>query len=230
MMSGVKLLYDVINTMKDKEVISGTLKVEGTKDQSKIIGFQNEFVKNLTSGETKVKISSELDYDGKKIKHESQTEFTLPGCRRHMHHGFMKHHHHFYHHGECGIEGHENLRNIGIRGKLAKLAFVLNVINQIKMEEQEDQSVKLSLNLKEIPEEMKKAIQEKMSQRRMPEHQQHHFLLKEFFTMQEPNIQCNLWVSKTKEIERILLTAEGKQNQEADEIHKLQLTAELQLS
>ncbi|WP_170932692.1 hypothetical protein [Desulfosporosinus sp. FKB] len=230
-MSGFKLLYDVINTMKDKEVINGTLKVVGTKDQTKIVDFKNEFEKNLSSGETKVKINSELDYNGKKFKHESQTEFTIPECHGHMRHGFMKHHHHhFYHQGGCGIEDQEGLRSIGIRGKLTRLAYILNVINQIKVEENEDQSFKLSLSLKELPEEMKKVFQERISQHRHSEHHQHHALMNEFFALQDSDFQFNLWINNAKEIERTLLTVKGKQIQETDELHNLQLTAELLLS
>ncbi|MGC7872914.1 hypothetical protein ACPUYX_15485 [Desulfosporosinus sp. SYSU MS00001] len=230
-MSGFKLLYDVINTMKDKEVINGTLKVVGTKDQTKIVDFKNEFEKSLSSGETKVKINSELDYNGKKFKHESQTEFTIPECHGHMRRGFMKHHHHhFYNQRGCGIEDQEDLRTIGIREKLTRLAYILNVINQIKVEENEDQSFKLSLSLKELPEEMKKVFQERISQHKLSEHHQHHDLMNEFFALQDSDFQFNLWINNAKEIERILLTVKGKQIQETDELHNLQLTAELLLS
>ena len=57
-MSKLKIMVDVINTMKEKEVISGTFKAVGIKDQVEIGHFINEFEKNLTNGETKVKISA----------------------------------------------------------------------------------------------------------------------------------------------------------------------------
>ncbi|ODA40352.1 hypothetical protein [Desulfosporosinus sp. BG] len=226
-MSKLKLMYDVVNTMKDKEAISGALKVEGMKDQTKIVNFINQFEKNLSTGETKVKLSTELDYDGKKVKHESQTEFTMQGCQRKMHPGFMRHMRHHHHSHHCA-ENYDDLKCGGIKGKLTKLAFVLNLFNQIKMEEKDDKSVILSLNLNEIPEDMKKAIQERMSQRAMSEHQQHHHgFMKEFFSLQEPKIELNLWISENREVKKILVTVDGKQMNDLDENHNLNLKAEL---
>lgn len=228
-MSKLKLMYDVINTMKDKEAISGALKVEGIKDQTKIANFTNEFEKNLATGETKVKLSTELDYDGKKVKHESQTEFTMQGCHRRGHHGFMNHMHHMNHHHQgnhCG-EQFDAQECGGIKAKLTKLAFVLNILNQIKLEEKEDKSVLLSLSLNEFPDEMKKAFRERMSQRTMSEHHQHHGFMKEFFTLQEAKVELNVWISKNREVEKITLTVDGKQLNELNENHDLNLKAEL---
>lgn len=229
-MSKLKLMYDVVSTMKDKEAISGALKVEGKKDQTKIASFVNEFTKDLSNGETKVKISTDLDYDGKKVKHESQTEFTIQGCHGKMHHGFMKHMHHHNHHGHhCG-ENHDDLKCGGIKGKLTMLAFVLNIFNQIKVEENEDKSVLLSLNLNEIPDEMKKVFQERFSQRTMPEHQHHHSFMKEFFTLKEAKIEFNIWINKAREVEKIVVTVDGEQIDELNENHDLSLKAELSLA
>ena len=228
-MSKLKLMYDVINTMKDKEVVNGALKVEGKKDQSQIVSFVNEFEKNLTNGETKVKISTELDYDGKKVKHESQTEFAMQGCHRKMHQGFMKHMHHHNHHGHHCDENYDDLECGGIKGKLTKLAFVLNIFNQINMEENEDKSVILSLSLNDIPDETKKVLRERFSQRTMPEHH-HHGFMKEFFTLEEPKMEFKVWINKTREVEKILVTVDGKQIDELNENHDLSLKAELSLA
>ncbi|WP_407312791.1 hypothetical protein [Desulfosporosinus sp. SB140] len=226
-MSKLKLMYDVINTMKDKEAIRGTLNVEGIKDETKIVGFVNEFEKNLSTGETKVKINTELDYNGKIVKHESQTEFTSLGCHgHHRHHGFMKHMHH-HRHG-C-IEGHDDLKCAGIKEKLTKLAYILNILNQIKVDEKEDQSVLVSLNLSDIPDEVKKVFQERMSQHPMPEHHEHHGLMKELFSLQKPEIQFNLWISKAKDVEKIIITIEGKQDNDPNDSHELTFKAELNL-
>jgi hypothetical protein len=223
-------MYDVITTMKDKEVIKGILKVEGLKDQTKIMTLANEFEKNLLTGETKVKLSTELDYDGKKVKHESQTEFTMQGCHGSRHHGFMKHLHHHHHHHDhhCG-EHQDDLKGRGLKGKLTKLAFVLSILNQIKAEEKEDKSVILSLDIKEIPDEIKEVCRDRISQRPMSEAHQHHGFMKEFLTLQDPTIKCNLWISKNREIEKISVTVGGKQINELNENHDLNLKAELSL-
>ncbi|MDR3599529.1 MAG: hypothetical protein P4L49_03460 [Desulfosporosinus sp.] len=226
-MSKIKLMYDVINTMKEKEVISGIFKAEAKKDQLTIARFTNEFENNLSTGETKIKLNTELDYDGKKVKHESQTEFTMQGHHRHMHHGFMRHMQH-HHSNQCD-ELHDDQKCGGIKGKLTKLAFVLNIFNQMKVEEKEDKSIIISLTLNEIPDEMKKAFQERMSQRIMSEHHQHQGFMKEFLTLQEPKLELNLWISKNKEVEKILVVVGGKQINDLNDSHDLNLNAELRL-
>ena len=231
-MSKLKLMYDVINIMKEKEVINGTFQAEVKKDQIKIAGFTNEFAKNLSNGETKVKISTELDYDGKKVKHESQTEFTMHGCcSEHSHHSFMKHMHHHNHNRQNDCQNLEDIKCGGIKGKLTKLAFVLNVFNQIIVDEQEDKSVILSLDLNEIPDEMKKAFQERMSQRKMHEdhHQHHRGFMKAFCTLNDPKIGFKLWINKTREVEKIVVTVDGQQLDELNENHEMSLLAELRL-
>ena len=250
-MSKLKLMYDVVNNMKDKEVIKGVLNVEGTKDQIKILAIVNDFEKNLNSGETKLKVSTELDYEGKKVKHESQTEFTMPGghgCHgHHMHamlhrqHGPMGHmrHHRFGQGGPEGFQGPEGFRPAGMRDKLSRLAGFLNILNQIKVEENEDQSVLVALNLKELPPELKKVMQERMNHHAMfaqqgqleqPEHFGHHGFMKEFFTLQEPEIQFNVWLNKARDVEKVLFTLTGKQKNDSAESHELKFKAELNLA
>lgn len=227
-MSKLKLVYDVISILKEKEVIRGIFQAEAKKDQLQIVSFTNEFEKNLSSGETKVKISTELDCDGKKVKHESQTEFTMQDCcAGHRHHGFMKHMHH-NHHNNC--ENNGDFKCGGIKGKLTKLAFVLSIFNQIKVDEKEDKSVFLSLSLNDIPDDIKKAFQERCSQRKMSEHHQHHGCIKEFCTLKDPKIEVKLWIKKTREIEKIVVTVDGNHVNELNENHDMSLLAELRLT
>jgi len=228
-MSKLKLMYDVISIIKEKEVISGIFQAEAKKDQVKIAGFTNEFKKNLSSGETKVKISTELDCDGKKVKHESQTEFTMQGCTGRRHHGFMKHMHHHSHSNNCQNQNHDDIKCEGIKGKLTKLAFVLNIFSQIKFDEKEDKSAVLSLNFEDIPDEIKKMVQERLSERKMSEHHQHPGFMKEFCTLMNPEIEFIVWINKAREVEKIILTVKGKQIDELNENHDMSLLAELRL-
>ncbi len=107
---------------------------------------------------------------------------------------------------------------------------MLNVFNQIKVDEKEDKSIVLSLNLNEIPEDIKKVFQERMSQRTMSEHHQHHGFMKELSTLKDPKIELNLCITKNKEVEKIMLTVEGKQIDELNENHDMNLFAELSLA
>jgi len=224
-------MYDVINTMKEKEVIRGTLKAVGLKDQVEIGHFINEFEKNLTNGETKVKISTEFDCDGKKLKHDSQSEFTMQGCcSSHKHHGFLKHMHHHHAHSNSGDQNQDHPKCCGIKGKFTKLAFLLNILNQIKVDENEDKSVILSLNLTEIPEELKKVFNERMSQHTKPENHPHHGFMKECCTLKDPKIGVNIWINKAREVEKIVVTVDGNHSEGLNENHVVSLQAELLLA
>lgn len=221
-------MYDVINTMKEKEVIRGTFKGVGLKDQVELGHFNNEFEKNLTNGETKVKINAEYDCEGKKLKHDSQSEFTMQGCCGHKHHGFMKHMHHHNPH-TLGGQGQDGHKCCGIKGKLTRLAFMLNILNQIKVDEKEDKSVILSLDLIEMPEELKKVLKERMSHKAMPENHPHHGFMKECCTLKDPKIKLNISINKAKEVEKILMTVDGDQMDSLNVNHAISFQAELLL-
>lgn len=229
-MSKLKIMYDVINKMKEKEVVNGTFKAIGMKDQVEIGHFVNEFEKNLTSGETKVKINAEFECEGKKLKHDSQSEFTMQGCSSHKHHGFLKHMHHHSPHAHLEGQIQSDHKCCGIKGKLSKLAFMLNVLNQIKVDEKEDKSVILSLNLTEMPEELTKLFHGKMRHTAMPENHPHHAFMKEFCTLIDPKVGVNLWINKVREVEKIVVTVDGSQIDALKENHEVSLKAELNLS
>jgi len=238
-MNKIKLMHDVIKTMKDKEVIKGTFKAEGRKDQNAIFGCNNEFEKNTVTGQIKAKINVEFDCDGNKVKHESTIDINTKKCHEHAHHNhdFMKHMHEHHHGREFGG---------GFKEKLNKLAFALNILNSIKVDEQQDKSVLLSLSLNEIPEEIKQAFKQRheamcqqregmfqqregMFQQREGMHQ-HHAFMKELHSIAEPNIELNVRISKNSEIESIVLSINGKQNGENSEAHDVNGRAELNLA
>ena len=114
-MNKIKLMYDVVKTLKEKEVLKGSVKAEARKNEVKVFRLEKEFEKNTLSGQVKSKISTELDYEGKTVKHESSTEFNLQDCCREKHHGFIRsmhgQHRHQDYNGKC----------CGIKGKLSKI-------------------------------------------------------------------------------------------------------------
>lgn len=230
-MSKLKIMYDVINKMKEKEGLRGTFKAVANKDQVEIGHFVNEFEKNFTNGETKVKINAEFDCAGKRIKHDSQSEFTLQGCcSSHRHHGFLNHMPHHHSHPNSGDQSQNQHKCCGIKGRFTKLAFLLNILHQIKVEEKEDKSVILSLSLNEIPEELKKVCQAKMSQPAKPENHPHHGFMQECCTLRDPKIELNIWINQAKEVEKLVVTVDGNQSNGLNENHEVSLKAELLLA
>ena len=210
------LFYDVIKTMKDKEVISGTLEVNGKKDMNKIFGLENDFEKNMVNGRTKIKLVTEMDCEGKKVKHESNTEFVMQGCHDHKHHCFMRHMQHRHNHGaKCGI-----------KEKLNKIISLLDILKSVRVDEKEDQSVNVSLSLNEIPEDIRGTIFEKMNNETEETCKGHH-LMKELYNSETVNLDVNLIVSKNREIQKITFAVFGEQKDGLSGIHKMNIDAEL---
>ncbi|BBB90869.1 MAG TPA: hypothetical protein PKA28_19715 [Methylomusa anaerophila] len=216
-MNKIKLLYDVVKTMKDKEVFNGAVKVEVQKDQTKIFFLQNEFEKNLVTGQTKAKISTDLDYEGKKVKHESNTEFTRQYPAESRRHEFMKH-----------MLRHHAANSGGIKRKLNKLAFAFSILNSMQAEEQDDKTIIISLQARDLPEEMKALIREKISHADTTcHHHGDHVFMKEFCSMENHNFTFNMFINKNYEVEKIIMDFDGNQKDDQNEQHKFKAMAEL---
>lgn len=228
-MNKIKLLYDVITKMKNKEVINGTIKAESKKDDLNIFSFENEFEKNMITGHTKTKISTEMDYEGKRVKHESSTDFDMQEGHSKMHHGFMKHMHNL--HSQNPEQNHMGMK-WGPKEGLNRIAFALSILNALKVDEAEDKSYILSLNLNEIPDDIKKAIHEKMNSEKMKEkHDFHkHGFMKDFHSISDHNIDLKVYINKDFEVEKIMLVANGKQKDEQAIEHEMSIKAELSLT
>ncbi|MBA1334954.1 MAG: hypothetical protein HPY66_0575 [Firmicutes bacterium] len=210
-MGKTKLIYDVVKTMKEKEVFKGTINVEGKKGQTRVFDFSNEFEKNTLNGQVKSKIYTELDYEGRKNS-----------FGRHMHHR-----HAFLHDESCRRQG-------SIKDKLAILAFMLDTLNNMKIDEQEDKGFLVSININEIPDDLKEAIRKRMEHRNMhrcdetgQDSDKHICFMKEFFTAEKTNVALNIWVSEKNEVQRVVLAVEGKQEGGPGEGHEVSLKAEL---
>lgn len=231
-MNKIKVLYDVVTTMKSKETVKGKVEVEAKKDNEKIFGFENEFERSNETGYCKAKINSEVNCEGRSVKHESSTEFTMRDSQDH--HGFMRHMHHMHKHQHRGM---------GVGGPkecLNRIGFALGLLNAIKLEENDDKSLLMTLNLKDMPEEMKKVLHEKMETARSSEdhhkfedfegqeHSAHCAFMKELHGIAAPEIEAKFWINNNKEVERITITANGKGNEETGG-HTIDLIAELNM-
>lgn len=229
-MNKIKLLYDVVTTMKEKELLKGSLKVEGSRDNVKIFGLDNHFEKSLPDGRTKAKVCLEMDCEGKKVKHESSTEFELPGCQGHRRHSLMSHFHlcHGRHHSQAG--DCEGIKCGSFKEKLSRLAFVLKMLNSIKVEELEDKSIMLSLDFDEASGDMQCLIREKLQQHKKI-HQCDDFACAagEFSGMEILTGKLNVFINKNNEVEKVVVTVDGKQKDGHDEPHGMNLRAELSL-
>jgi hypothetical protein len=235
LMNKIKVLYDVVTTMKGKEDIKGILKVDARKDGVEVFGLNNEFEKSMDNGRMKAKMKAEVNCEGKTFKHESSTDFENGEGLGHGHgpHNFMKHMH-MQHRGQ----NPSGMKFCGPREGLNKIAFVLGMLNSLKLEEKDDKSAVLTLNIKDIPDDMKKMIHEKIEQRKSFEgHEEfefkgndafkgHHKFMKELHEINNPEIEINVWINKDSEVEKVLITANGKSNTPQD-AHEMSVKAEL---
>ena len=212
-MNKIKVLYDVFKTMKDKEIFKGNLKVEAAKGEAKILSFSNEFETNTKNGETKAKLNVDLDAEGKKVKHESNSEFNIKNCPHHKFHKGM----HMHHHGHgCG--------HGGIKAGLSKITLVLNLLNNIQVEEKEEKSI-ISLDLKEVLKEIKdlhkdfhKGIDEEKileSHKQMhdgmnKDFHKHHKFIKEILCCEQSDALLKIYANKNNEIEKVEISAKGE--------------------
>lgn len=205
-MNKIKLLYDVARVMRDKDNLSGKVKISGMKNGVEAFRFDNEFSKDLLDGTSKARITSVVDYNGKQIKHESNTEFNIyqdSGDEKQCHKRTLPFHRH-----------HACKHRLGAKEKLDRLTAFLAALNDMKVVEQQDQSLLLSLDLQDIPEELRPGS------RHLHRHHYLHGFLPGSCSMEEGILQCR--INKKYEVEDILIDIKGKLKQD-DQIHDLTL-------
>lgn len=223
-MNKIKVIYDVVKQMKSKEAIKGILKVEGLKDQKKVLEVNNAFEKNGQGCQMKGKTLVEVEKDGNKVMMENNIDFKKEGSfGGHEHRGHMHHFHHFHQHPH-GM--HEN----GMKFGWNKLTAALGLLSNINLEEDAEGAVKLSLASADIPEDMKREIKEMMKHGRehhkhMAEGHPHPMCLKEFHNMEEADFDLMVSIGKNREVNEISLVITGKTIDEDKTAHDTKLTA-----
>ncbi len=216
-MNKIKLLYDVVTTMKAKEKVVGILTAQVRKDSEEVFSLRNEFGKN-SAGDGSAKVSCELNLDGGKVKRESLTEFSCTGnCQEHGGlFGKLFRHHHAKH--EC----------CGIKGILSKIALALGILNSLKTEELEKGRAVLSLKLSEAPEEIRNMLLEKLNQKHASH--SHCGFLEEFDALETVDGSVVLTVNEGREVEKITVDLDAQVLNAASESKNLVANAEVQFA
>lgn len=219
-MNKIKLMYDLITTLKDKEEVNGSVKIKGTKDDVAVITFENEFEKDAATGQVKTKIRTEVGQGEQKFRHESTTEFNLRCCKEQLSqmHGSV-----ICHHPPRPIRGE-------MKERLNRLAFMLHTLNSIQAEEQPDGYVELSLDLMEIPGHLRQCMNEQADRKMFQIHHEECGVIKELLTVENPQVTLRARVNPRSEIERIVLTFGGEQREEGGDAHVMNLYVEVNLN
>lgn len=213
-MNKLKLLYDVVQTLKRKEVITGVLTAQVQKNQKQIFFLHNEFEKNLASRQVKAKIATELDYGGTACQHKDSDEFTPDRWGARGHHGERPFHPH----------GH-GFKHGGFRGGLTRLSLALSLLNALQITEQEGESTLLSLQSTDLPADLQTRLYEKLSGERP--HHRHHRLLKELGPVAQPRFTVNVFIDKSYEIQKAVVALSGSGTEEDQEPQELTAKVEL---
>jgi len=206
-MNKIKLMYDIARTMRDQDNLDGNVKLSLVKDGSEVFRLDSEFSRNFASRRGKASISTVLDHEGKQFHHESSTEFNMDHDEKNETHGCKKHR--LFHENHWGMHGG------GLKNRLDIILTVLNALNNMKVLEQEDKSIWLSLDLNEIPEDLKEACHNCM----MSRHHARAGLFEGSPVMEKGSLECR--INKDCQIEDITVKLEGKlqgKNQPANDL------------
>jgi hypothetical protein len=214
-MNKIRVLYDVMNTMKAKEEVKGVLQVQVEKDQATILSLQNEFEKNLLTGKIKTKVTASLDYEGRIQGHH--TEDAAPCRPERMHHDWLHHMHHF------SSRGRRGLKEI-----FSKWTFALSLLNALQVEEREGKITVLSLSANDLPEDMKELFSERIIHAGR-HHHQGHSLIREISSIDHLDIKLSIFINPNYEVEKVVVTAEGNQMDAQTSQHDLKADAQLVL-
>jgi len=211
-MKKIKMLYDVAKTMKNMAKIDGVVTIEVKRDQKEVFSLRNTFEKN-EGGKVKANISSKMNLKGEDLSRESTTEFTLTGD-----------------HGPCkmwkSFHGHHSAtESHGIKGVFHRLSIALGILSSLKVEDQPNGSAVISLDLNEVPDEIKAHLRDKM----LHKHAHHH----DFCYMggcrnvEMLNGLVVINVNENHVIDRLTVNLDGKAQDEESGDHTVAATAEL---
>jgi len=222
-MNKIKVLYDVVKAIRNQEEGSGILTADIQKDEISIFTMKNQFEKNFLTGQTKAKINTQVDYEGKTVRHDGDTEFSMPSGRglHHGHHG-MAHRHHFgamaamqHHDGRCGHMG----------GRFAKLAFVLGLLNALEIKETEDNTLVITLNSADLPDDAKDLMRERMSHGST--HHSRHGFMKEFSNLKQLDFTVTVWLDANCNVKKAAGIFAGIQQDEQLKDHAIKANGEV---
>jgi hypothetical protein len=236
-MNKQKLLYDVVKTMQAQENLQGTLLVEAKKDQTGIFVLESQFAKNLVTGQGQSKIKIEFDDDGKKIRHESSTEFkanTTCGFHDRLHQHFREHWH--CRAGRLPHEGNPGQRCCGFKEGLNHIALLLQLLSSFKLEENAGQSYLLAVNSVDFPEELKKALIQKLQQHHdslRPDCDESRFgackLIRQLQQLEDHDLELKIEISPNYTVSQLNLVCIGSGKDENNISSNWELKVELNL-
>lgn len=192
-MNKLIVLYDMLKTMRSKEVVTGSLAAKVEKGQAKVFGLESEFEKNLVTGKTKSKVNVEMDYEGKPAGGEpDKPHYEHCHLAREGHRGF-EHHHGFHDRGD-------------LRVRFSRWAFCINLLHSLQLEKKEDKKMVFTLNAQDLSEDVKELFQQRMRHAAF-RHPHGVGLMKLFQSSASLDFVMTVLVNEQAEVEKIRVVA-----------------------
>lgn len=216
-MKKIKLLYDVARTMKNMEKIDGVITVGVRKDQEAVFSLRNKFEKD-GAGKVKANITTKMNINGEDLTRESTTEFKLTGD---CHHGPCMMWKSFHgHHGTAGSRG--------IKGVFHRISAALGILSSLKVEDQPNGAAVISLNLSDVPGEIKTMLLEKIQQK----HASHPdcCCIQGCRNVEMLNGLVVITVNEKHAIDKVTVNLDGMAQDAESKEHTMAATAELQFA
>ncbi|MDP3478840.1 MAG: hypothetical protein Q8R88_03655 [Desulfoprunum sp.] len=214
-MKKIKLLYDVARTMKNMAKIDGSITVGVQKDQETVFSLQNKFEKD-EAGKVKANVSAKMNMNGEDLTRESTTEFTLTGdhCPCTMWKSF---------HGR-----QDTAHCRGIKGVFHRISTALGILSSLKVEDQPNGAAVISLNLNDVPDEIKTMLREKMQQK----HASHPDCggMQGCQNVEMLNGLVVVTVNEKHTIDKLTVNLDGRAQDAESKAHSLAATAEVQFA
>ena len=214
-MKKIKMLYDVARIMKNMAKIDGVITIDVRKDHVAVFSLQNKFKKNET-GKVTSNVSSKMNLNGEDLTRESATEFTSTG-----------------NHGPCMIwksfnGRHDAARCHGGKGALHRISVAFGILGSLKVEDQTNGSAVISLNLNDIPDEIKTMLQEKMQHKHASRHCCGY--MQECRNVQMLNGLMVITVNDKHAVDKVTVNLDGSSQDAESKEHTMAATAELQFA
>lgn len=140
-MNKLTVLYTLMKRMQEKEAFNGKAVLEAKLDEI-LVGTANVDI-NCAPGRCERKMELHFGQEVLKFEHQGTEKFRHPMCGSHGHHN----------HGGCGP-----------RGKFERAMFLLKILDKTELQELENGTKILSLNL--LPDELPNCLSEQMKNKR----------------------------------------------------------------
>ena len=216
-MNKLKLLYDVARTMKNLEKIDGVLQVNVRRDQDEVFSLRKKFEIDEAM-RNRIEEAPGPDLDGGHGMRGRDAEFGFPG---HWGPGHAMAHRMFHRH-------HDARGGRGIKGAFTRLSFLFGILGSLKIEEKENGTAVVSLNLSEIPEDLSAMLLEKIQSGNG--HFQHRGFLRKLRQVEKLDGILVMTVTKDRAVEAITINVDSTGLDEKSGRHTMAAFAEVQFA